>query len=347
VTVTPSLWNGLIVYGTALDIFHCVDTETWEEVWSEPAAPHPNRGNVVDGRGVVYYPSQQDVLYARWVVDGSEEWTHYHYDGFNSAPALDPPDQQLGQLYIGNLDFCQWLAFRTSDAEIVWNFPLGDIPAGTSAVENGRVYKTAHSPRKLYCIDAQTGQEIWSFDTEVTAGGGVAIRDDGVLYVNASGGSGWLFAVTPDGDELWRYPITSQSLNQAPMIDGAGTAYFCTYWGNTEGWIHAVRADGSGLWVKQMPNMVAGTPMLAPDGTLYVMCKDKYLYALRDPPGDLDFDGDIDFDDFTSFETCMTGPREPGTAALTAPGCELLDFDSDWDVDLADVALFQLAFTGN
>ena len=77
------------------------------------------------------------------------------------------------------------------------------------------------------------------------------------------------------------------------------------------------------------------------------MCKDKYLYALRDPPGDLDFDGDIDFDDFTSFEGCMTGPREPGTAALTAPGCELLDFDSDWDVDLADVGEFQVAFTGD
>ncbi len=35
-----------------------------------------------------------------------------------------------------------------------------------------------------------------------------------------------------------------------------------------------------------------------------------------------------------------------GEPALVTPGCELLDFDSDWDVDFTDFAQFQLAFTG-
>ena len=33
-----------------------------------------------------------------------------------------------------------------------------------------------------------------------------------------------------------------------------------------------------------MPHQVAATPMLAPDGTLYVLCSDRYLYAFKDPP---------------------------------------------------------------
>jgi outer membrane protein assembly factor BamB len=280
VSATASVYQGRVLFGSPNDFFYCFDAATGEEIWSRPAEPHPNRGNVVDERGVVYYPAQQYVLYARWVADGSEEWTHNHYATFNSAPALDG----LGQLYIGNGSPGEWLAFHTADAEIEWTFPIEAYVAGTSPVENGRVYKTASHPRKLHCINAETGDEIWSFDTETTAGGGAAIRHDGVIYVNASGGSGWLFAVTPDGHELWRYPIINQSLNQPPMIDGAGTAYFCTYKAQTDGWVHAVRADGSGLWIREMPNKVAATPMLAPDGTLYVMCKDKYLYAFHDPP---------------------------------------------------------------
>ena len=275
-----SLYDGKLLFGSPNDFFYCLDAATGEEIWSRPAEPHPNRGSVVDERGVVYYPSQRDVLYARWVDDGSEEWTHNHYATFNCAPALDG----LGQLYIGDVDFAEWLAFDTADGQIVWPFFLGDQAPMTSPVENGRVYVIAPSPRRLYCLNAETGEEIWSFYTELYAGGGAAIRHDGVIYVTVSGGSGWLFAVTPDGDELWRYPITNQSLNQPPMIDGAGTGYFCTYGGGALGRVHAVRADGTGLWVREMPNKVAATPMLAPDGTLYVMCKDKYLYAFHDPP---------------------------------------------------------------
>ena len=388
-----SLWNGRLLFGTPDDVFYCVDADTGEEIWSVPAEPHPNRGSVVDANGVVYYPSQLNVLYARRVADGSEVWTHNHPAAFNSAPALDG----LGQLYIGNIDLGQWLAFDTFNADIVWTFLSFHTP-GTSPVENGRVYVASPGPRRLFCIDAVTGKEIWQFDTEFVTGGvaigndgtlyvnasggsgwlfavspdgeeiwrypitnqslnhahptvlnadivwtflsfhtpgtspvengrvyvaspgprrlfcidavtgkeiwqfdtefvtgGVAIGNDGTLYVNASGGSGWLFAVSPDGEEIWRYPITNQSLNHAPIVDAVGNVYFCTYFANEFGWLHAVGADGKGLWVKEMPNQVSGSPMLAPDGTLYVVCRDKYLYAFKDPDvlGDLDGSGSV------------------------------------------------------
>ena len=75
--------------------------------------------------------------------------------------------------------------------------------------------------------------------------------------------------------------------------------------------------------------------------------------------GDLDFDGDIDLADYLAFSLCVGDPgveptgegccrrtggsrRGGGTTPCNSPA----DLDGDDDVDLADVVIFQAAFTG-
>jgi hypothetical protein len=82
-------------------------------------------------------------------------------------------------------------------------------------------------------------------------------------------------------------------------------------------------------------------------------------------PGDLDLDGDVDLDDYTDWVDCLAGPlvgfrtdadedlrrHAPPVQRVAAPenrllpDCEAADLDSDGDVDLADFAAFELAFT--
>lgn len=56
---------------------------------------------------------------------------------------------------------------------------------------------------------------------------------------------------------------------------------------------------------------------------------------------DFDADGAVELDDMNGFHSCMGGPDDQLTT-----GCEIFDSDRDTDVDLADFATFQVAFTG-
>jgi hypothetical protein len=59
-------------------------------------------------------------------------------------------------------------------------------------------------------------------------------------------------------------------------------------------------------------------------------------------PGDCDGDGDIDLADYLCFAACFEGPE-----TSVSPDCGDFDYDQDTDVDLFDLAEFQVLFTGS
>jgi outer membrane protein assembly factor BamB len=291
---------------------------------------------VVGPEGVVYINDQAGHVYARLIEDGCEVWTVDLNDSVFSSPTLEGTEVLLTGRDNDLIRMDPWTGDRG------WTFRTSRELFGTAILSGDRAY-VASDDKNLYCIDVASGRELWRFDTRAITRGAVAEGHDGTIYVSNGPGDA-LFAVSPEGKRLWFF-VAPGIISNAPIVDGNGTIYLTsTEWTGQVyiGRVHAVNPDGTAAWVKVMPDGTWASPMLAPDGTLYVVCRDKNLYAFRDVAGDLDHDGDIDLADLGTLGDCMTGPRIWGTRALTPPGCELLDFDRDWDVDVADFARIQI-----
>ena len=291
-----AVWGGRVLWGDfdPFSTLYCYDAETGEEFWRFEAGGSIVAAPVIDPNGVVYIPvGVPGEVHARRIEDGGEVWVAPVGNLIDASPALDWPQLLVsgGGPVGGDL-----VGLDPLTGETQWTFETVLQIYGIPALFDGRVYFGGWD-RFLHCLDAQSGTEIWSFWCEQINRGSVAIGHDGTIYTATTGNVGILFAVSPNGQELWRYELPGLVSN-APIVAGDGTIYLCSsHWTGSdyEARVHAMRPDGKELWSKLMPDDVRASPMLAPDGTLYVVCRDKYLYAFKDPEvlGDLDGSGSV------------------------------------------------------
>ncbi|MHC4696913.1 MAG: hypothetical protein ACYTFA_09235 [Planctomycetota bacterium] len=64
-------------------------------------------------------------------------------------------------------------------------------------------------------------------------------------------------------------------------------------------------------------------------------------FWFEEPPGDCNSTGNVNLLDYGDLKACLSGPG----GGLLMPGCNCFDVDNDEDVDLSDMALFQISFT--
>jgi len=298
------------------------------------ALPHPNRGQAVDDSlpgGVVYFPSESDLIYARAVEDGSEVWTQASADGIVTPPALD----NNGRLFVGGTVGDIVRAHAISDGQVEWTGPGGGNQ-GVIAVDGGNVYaaRSGFGEGFLWCLEASTGRLVWAFESVGFSSAGVALSPNGIVYVDSNGDNAELVAVSADGEEMWRYEFGEQ-VKHPPIVAGDGTIYACSFYNPNSGHVHAIDPNGSPLWTEEMPDYVQASPMLAPDGTLYVICRDKKLYAFKDPAkGDVSLNDIIDGRDIRFFIRVLFGVDDDEFRYFAA------DMNSDGVVDVNDVPPF-------
>lgn len=138
-----------------------------------------------------------------------------------------------------------------------------------------------------------------------------AIAEDGTIYI-ATTFSGLLYAVSPNGTELWNYSSskidtsitvanngilyyghqgglnalnpngtlkwtfhTSNDVQSTPAVDDNGIIYFGSHDFN----IYAVYPNGTQKWNYTTAAWVHGSPTIGTDGTIYCGSDDGYLYA--------------------------------------------------------------------
>lgn len=197
-------------------IFHCT--------WSSPSLAR------VDGRDRLFFAGGDGVLYgfdllpagitatepmrrikATWRFDFDPEAPKDEVHRYNSNKAVSPsniygmPVWQDGSLYVaGGGDWFWGKNFAwvkcidpsgTGDVtrtNLNWSAPLGRHTMATPAVHDGLLY-AADSMRVFHCLDAITGQTVWTHELKGEVWGSALIVD-GRVHIGTRRGDFWTFA---------------------------------------------------------------------------------------------------------------------------------------------------------
>ncbi len=134
----------------------------------------------------------------------------------------------------------------------------------------------------IFCLAAHGGTplaatNLWNFafGSEVSDGSSTpAVGPEGTIY--AGDFNGWLHALTPDGQEQWRFQA-GREIKSSPAIGEDGTIYF----GARDRQVYALTPAGKLKWKFATGAWVDSSPAIAVDGTIYFGSWDKQFYALN------------------------------------------------------------------
>jgi outer membrane protein assembly factor BamB len=259
-TVYFGCWNGYL-YALRPD-----GTKLWEFKAGSFVASSPALGT----DGTIYVGAGSNLIAVN--PDGTLKWSYPAADWIDSSPAVGPD----GTVYVGSWDNNLY-AIGPDGAE-KWRFMTDDNVSTSPAIAaDGSVYFGSRDV-KVYALNPN-GTLRWSFDTGDTIEASPVLGPDGTVYVGTNGGR--LFALNRNGTERWRYPAANQPalapLTSTAAVRADGSIVF----GSSNNAVYALRADGTLLWRTALGDATDSSPVVAPDGMIYIGAADKKIYALN------------------------------------------------------------------
>lgn len=284
---SPVVADGVVYIGSvsptiaAGGALHALDLQTGEGLWRVDL----DRGDGILStpaviNGVVYVATYDGVVLAIDATTGEEAWrVTLDEPVYYSSLAVED-----GVLYVGDIGG-RLYALATEDGRRAWEFAAGvsnERSMGTPAVAEGRVYVVAtparpEEPTELFALDAETGEERWSFVAE-DAGEvrGVPAIADGRVYVPTTLGSVYALSAR-NGSVDWHFDSEREiSATSTAVVDDEVIV------GTDDGGLHAVDAE-TGEETRNLPDRTGGgfltTPTVA-DGVVYSVDIGGALYAV-------------------------------------------------------------------
>lgn len=278
---TPAIGTDGTIYVGSYDFnLYALAPGNGSQKWAFPTGGIIYSSPALGSDGTIYVGSEDGSLYAI-APSGAKLWSYKTGGAIDSSPAIGSD----GTIYVGSLDHALYAV--APDGRLKWTFPTGDgIVAPPAIGADGTIYvgsKDSH----LYAL-TPGGNSKWS----ATTGGAIetspAIGPTGTIYFASLDAN--LYAVTSDGSPLWNIlpsgsakdPIYSSPAvrSDGTIVLGAGT-YDENNPAQSTCQVVAVNSDSSIKWRYGTPDNVDSSPVIGPDGTIYVGCWDGNLYALN------------------------------------------------------------------
>ncbi len=263
--------------------------------FSEGPAPHTNHllwkfnagawifssPAIKDGK--VYLGSYAGKVYCLDVATGELVWAYRTGNRILASPAV-----ANGFVFIGSRDNYVYCLDQFT-GELVWMFKTGDWTISSPAVVSGPEIVTGRehfgdmvyvgsADFHLYCLDADTGKELWKskFGNAVFSGPAVA---DGKVYAGCH--DLYLHCLDADtGEPIWLSPKTGHIGIYSPSISNNRV-----FFGSSDHCFYCLDAEtGSLLWTFLMGEHMAFAPALA-YGNVYFCSGDHFIYCLNQVTG--------------------------------------------------------------
>lgn len=238
--------------------------------------------------GTVYFKSAyEDRLYAIDPVTGIKRW---QVDGVYQF--VSPSVGRNGVVHAGNA------AFAGATGARLWSFSAQDAITTTHALgPDGTVY-VGSLDKELYALAGNTGSRKWSFGTSGMVVGSAAISPDGSVLVGSQDGK--LYCLDSGAGKLrWSLPTTGP-IRSSVGIGANGTAYVAADGGVLFG---VDIATGAKRWETPIPGYGTGfveyygdttaSPVVGPDGTVYLGSDTGRFYALDGDTGSIKWTRDL------------------------------------------------------
>ncbi len=182
---------------------------------------------------------------------------------------------------------------------IKWIYTAGEEISSSPAIVNGKVYISTYN-EYFYCLDADTGEELWSYYDDGFAACSPAVYD-GKVYVASD--YDYFYCLDADtGDDIWKFYKGYGFSFSSPAVVG-GRVYFAHSRGSGSGRnasIYCLDATtGDKFWGYDMGYLLISSPAVS-HGKVYIGSEDSKLYCFDAYTGSILWDYDVGWTPYTS-----------------------------------------------
>ncbi|MCC5806615.1 MAG: PQQ-like beta-propeller repeat protein [Opitutales bacterium] len=269
--VTP---EGLVVFGSWDGKVYALDKASGEPVWTYQTGNYIMGSPAVAATGEIIIGGGDGILHS-FTPSGELLWVYIAEDAIDASPAVAD-----GIVYVGD-SAGVFHAVRVEDGDGVWTFEVEAVPGRESDIlssaavgPDGTVYFGSRNHR--FHALSKDGVELWSFEAFEPIDSSPAVSPDGTVAVGSR--EGYLFVFDADG-VLERQIFTGDVFYASPAYDADGNLYIGAYAGDELSHVLAIGPDGDYLWAYPAPGFNDSSPLVSPDGNLYVGMHDFSLYA--------------------------------------------------------------------
>jgi len=258
--LTASSWPAMTVdaknvYLAGGPYVYAVSLETGAQVWrfpDKPSAANPFYATPVltpDG-GQLIVGGFDKKLYSLDPQTGKTIWTYTQARDrwIGGVVATDK------MIYAPNADYK--LYALSLQGSLQWSFEADQAIWGTPVTDGTNVYFGTLG-RKVYAVNAQTGQQVWMQTLDGAVLGAVMLGPGNMLYAGTY--SGTIYGLnTTDGQNVWSKQATSW-IWSGPLLDGTNL-----YVGDANGKLFAFPVSGTGQpWTKDLSGAIVGSPVVS------------------------------------------------------------------------------------